>query len=57
MNNEWIEMVEIETCDDIADDMADKIGIYGENRSFFVGNLSARMREAVDNEKMLFRDH
>jgi len=53
MNNEWIEMVEIETCDDIAD----KIGIYGENRSFFVGNLSARMREAVDNEKMLFRDH
>uniref|UniRef100_A0A6M3M984 Uncharacterized protein n=1 Tax=viral metagenome TaxID=1070528 RepID=A0A6M3M984_9ZZZZ len=47
-------MVEIETCDDIADEMADKLGIYGEDRSFFVGDLSVRMREAVKNEKKLW---
>ena len=47
-------MVEIETCDDIADEMADKLGIYGEDRSFFVGDFSVRMRDAVANEKMLY---
>jgi phosphoribosylpyrophosphate synthetase len=53
-----IEMVVIETVDDIADEIADKLGIYNEKnseRSFFVGNLAVRMREAVENEKMLYR--
>jgi len=47
-------MVEIETFDDIADEIADKIGIYGEDRSFFVADLTVRMREASKNEKMLY---
>lgn len=51
-------MVEIETVDDIADEIADKLGIYNEKnseRSFFVGNLTIRMRDAVKNEKLLYR--
>lgn len=47
-------MVEVEVLDDIADEMADKLGIYGKDRSFFVGELSARMRSAYENEKMLW---
>jgi len=47
-------MVEIEVLDDIADEMADKIGIYGEDRSFFVGELTIRMRKAYENERMLW---
>ena len=50
-------MVEIETVDDIADEIADKLGIYNEEdseRSFFVADLTVRIREAVKNEKMLW---
>ena len=50
-------MVEIETLDDIADEIADKLGIYNEEdseRSFFVADLTVRMREAYKNEKMLW---
>ena len=47
-------MVEIEVLDDIADEMADKIGIYDEDRSFFVADLTVRMRQAYKNEKMLW---
>ncbi len=50
-------MVEIETVDDIADEIADKLGIYNmvnSERSFFVANLAVRMRDAVKNEKLLY---
>ena len=50
-------MVEIETVDEIADEIADLLGIYNEDgseRSFFVGNLTVRMRDAVKNEKLLY---
>ena len=47
-------MVEIEVLNDIADEMADKLGIYDEARSFFVAYLTVRMREAYKNEKMLW---
>lgn len=49
-------MVEVETLDDIADEIADKLGIYGKNRSFFVGDLASRMRKAIENEIMLYGD-
>jgi len=51
-----MKLVNLETCDEIADEIADKLGIYNEERSFFVGDLSVRMREAVKNEKKLWRD-
>lgn len=50
-------MVEIETADDIADEIADKLGIYNDKnseRSFFVANLAVRMQDAVANEKLLY---
>lgn len=47
-------MVEIETTDDIANDLANKLEIYGEKRSFFVADLTVRMRDAVTNEKRLY---
>ena len=50
-------MVEIEVLDDIADEIADKLGIYNKEdseRSFFVSDLTVRMREAYENEKMLW---
>lgn len=47
-------MVEIETFSDIAEEMADLIGIYGEERSFFTGELADRMRTASKNEKLLY---
>ena len=50
-------MVEIETFDDIADEIADKLGIYNDKnseRSFFVANLDVRMKEAAKNEELLY---
>ena len=50
-------MVEIETLDDIADEIADKLGIYNEKyseRSFFVADLIVRMKKAIRNEEMLY---
>ncbi len=49
-------MVEIETVDEIAEEIADLLGIYNvfdSERSFFVGNLTVRIRDAVKNEKLL----
>lgn len=48
-------MVEVETLADIADEMADEIGVYGERRSFFVADLTVRMREAYINEQILLQ--
>lgn len=46
-------MAKIDTPDDVADDMADRIGIYGANRSIFVADLTVRIQESVANENQL----
>lgn len=48
-------MVEIEVPDDIAGEMADKLGIYGEERLTFITDLVGRIREAVRNEDVIKR--
>lgn len=43
----------IETLDDIAEEMADRIGIYSEPRCHFVPELKDRVRAAVAVERTL----
>lgn len=51
-------MVEVETIDDIVEEIADQLGIYneeGSERSFFTADLSIRIRGAVANEKIWYK--
>lgn len=43
----------IETLDDIAEEMADRIGIYSQPRSEFVSEFKERVRDAVGVERAL----
>jgi|GEM_PF-3704330 len=43
----------VEELDDIAEDMADKFGIYGEARAIFVSEFKQRVRKAVEVERLL----
>jgi hypothetical protein len=43
----------IEELDDISEDMADKLGIYGEERSIWVSEFTRRTREALRIEQLL----
>lgn len=43
----------IETLDDIAEEMADRIGIYSEPRCHFVPEFKDRVRAAVAVERAL----
>jgi hypothetical protein len=44
-------MIKIETVYDIVDEIADRLGIYGEKRSFFAADLEVRIKDAVANEE------
>ena len=43
----------VDTPHDIASEMADKLGIYGEERCWFEAELADRIRGAVHNEDRL----
>ena len=43
----------IETLEDIAEEMADKLGVYSEDRSDFVCSFKQRVRAAVEVERAL----
>jgi hypothetical protein len=43
----------IEELDDIAEDLADKLGIYGEKRSHWVYEFKNRVRAAINVERLL----
>jgi hypothetical protein len=43
----------LEELDDIAEDLADKLGIYGEERSYWVSEFMQRVRRAIEVEKKL----
>ena len=43
----------IETLEDIAEEMADKLGVYSEDRSNFVCSFKQRVRAAVEVERAL----
>lgn len=44
----------IEMPVDIAEEIADKIGVYGEERCLFISNLSERIRAATDSERLIY---
>lgn len=41
----------LEELDDIAEDLADKLGIYGEERSHWTFEFKQRVRAAVELER------
>lgn len=43
----------IETIDELCEDLADKVGVYSEKRIKFVSELEDRIREAIRNESVL----
>lgn len=43
----------IEELDDIAEELASKLGIYGQERSFWVSEIKERIRKAVEVERKL----
>ena len=43
----------IEELDDISEDIADKLGIYGEERSAWTSEFTNRMRAALRTEQLL----
>jgi hypothetical protein len=45
--------MKVNTPKDIAERMADQIGIYGEDRCYFVADLVEEIRDAVRNEEKL----
>jgi hypothetical protein len=46
----------IEELDDIAEDLADKLGIYSEERQHWTYEFKQRVRQAVDIERKLAVD-
>lgn len=46
----------IEDLDDIAEEMADKLGIYGEERSHWVSAFKERIQNALDVQRKLRPD-
>lgn len=50
----WGGAMEIEELDDIAEELADKLGIYGEERSLWVANFKRRVRETVKLEARIY---
>ncbi len=47
--------MKIDTPQDIAERVADWIGVYGEDRCDFVAGLTTEIRESVHNEDKLTR--
>jgi hypothetical protein len=43
----------IEELDDISEEMADKLGIYGEERSVWTSQFTYRVRAALKTEELL----
>lgn len=46
-------MVEIEILSEVIEELADLLGIFGGERSFFTADLEVRIREAILNEQRL----
>ena len=45
----------IEELDDIAEELADKLGLYSEARSYWTSEFKKRVRKAVEVEQALER--
>jgi hypothetical protein len=43
----------IETVEELCEHIADKVGVYGEDRISFVKQIEDRMRDAIKNENIL----